>query len=463
MRYSFIPPPHVPDNVLTNFLPQLFDPLNAMQIDPNNGNIIPGTGDPLNGIIIGTIKSPYGSAVQTTSYNNIAPRFSFSWDPFKTGKTAIRGGYGMFYDRWRSAIAQQSGNPPFNTAVTLNSAPPEAALSFSDPTLGEVEPPLTPVDFFGLGDPYPIPTMQQWNLGVQREVLKGTLLDVSYVGSAGTHLLQGVNINQPLPGEAARQGVDVNFVRPYPGLANIQLRQPTANSRYHSLQVSMRGQLREQLTFQTAYTWSKNMTDSTSDRESSDRAQNSRNLQAEWGRSGNDRTHVLTLSYVWTLPFFKNSQGLVKGALGGWEVSGISTFWTGNPVTPRLSDDIAGIGGGTRQRPDCVGDPNRIRRDPRSALPIFDTSAFAIPALGTFGNCGRSVLPTPGANNWDMSFFKSFTLHENVSLQFRSEFFNIFNHAQFSDYGWGVQSDSFGIADTARDPRIVQFGLKLIF
>lgn len=462
LRYTFMPPPHVPDNVLTNFLPRLYDHSRAVQIDPVTGNIIPGTGDVLNGIIIGTIKSPYGSVVQTTSYNNVAPRIGFSWDPFKTGRTAIRGGYGIFYDRWRIAIAQQPGNPPFNQAVTLFSAPPGATLTFSHPAAGQ-QPPLTPVDFFGLGDPFPLPTMHHWNVGVQREIVRGALLDVSYVGSAGMDLLQGVNLNQPLPGEAARLGVNVNAVRPYPGLARIIVRQPTADSRYHSLQVSFRGQLWDQLNFQTAYTWSKNMTDSTSDRESSDRAQNTRNLRAEWGRSGYDRTHVLTFNYVWTVPYFKNSKSLAKALVYGWEISGITSFWSGFPGTVRISSDIPGVGGGSPLRPNCAGDPNRVRHDPRSGLPIFDTSAFALPAPGTFGNCGRSVVSLPGVNNWDMSFFKSFTLHENFRLQFRSEFFNIFNHAQFDGVSLNAQSGSFGMANSARDPRIIQFGLKLLF
>ncbi len=462
LRYTYMPPPHVLNNVLTNFIPRLYDPAHAVTINPADGTIVPGSGDPLNGIAIAGTNSPYGKVVQTTDHGDFAPRMSFSWDPFHNGKAAIRGGYGMFYDRWRIALAQQPGNPPFNQAVTLFSNPPEATLNFSHPVAG-AEPPLTPVDFFGLGDPFPVPRMHHWNLGVQREFVKGALLDVSYVGSAGQDLLQGVNLNQPLPGEADRLGVNVNAVRPYPGLARIIVRQPTADSRYHSLQVSFRGRFWDQLNLQTAYTWSKNMTDSTSDRESSDRAQDTRNLAAEWGRSNYDRTHVLTFNYVWAVPFFKNSQGFVKGLLGGWEISGITSFWSGFRGTVRISSDIAGVGGGSPLRPDCVGDPNRVRRDPRSGLPIFDTTAFALPAAGTFGNCSRSVVSLPGINNWDMSVFKNFTLHEGVSLQLRSEFFNVFNHAQFDGVSLNMESGSFGAATSARDPRIIQLGLKLVF
>jgi hypothetical protein len=206
------------------------------------------------------------------------------------------------------------------------------------------------------------------------------------------------------------------------------------------------------LTFQGAYTFSRTI----------DNAVTPMNVyappRAERAASSFDRTHVLTASWVWELPFTQALQGWRRTAFHGWQISGIASFWSGNPLTMGISGDRAGIGTGG-QRPDVVGAATRIK----SLARWFNTEAFALPALGTFGNAGRSLVRGPGVNNWDVSFAKRTNLTEKVMLQFRAEFFNLFNHSQFSGVGTTVGAGTFGQVVSARDPRITQLGLRLLF
>jgi hypothetical protein len=142
----------------------------------------------------------------------------------------------------------------------------------------------------------------------------------------------------------------------------------------------------------------------------------------------------------------------------GWEVSGIVTFQSGNPLTITIPGDRAGTGAGG-QRPNLTGPVERIK----SIAQWFTTTAFALPALGTFGNAGRGLVRGPGINDWDVSFIKKTQLRERVALQFRAEFFNLFNHTQFSGVGAGFGSGTFGQVTSARNPRVSQLALRLAF
>ncbi len=174
-----------------------------------------------------------------------------------------------------------------------------------------------------------------------------------------------------------------------------------------------------------------------------------------------DRTHVAVLSYVYELPLFRESKGAAKIVLGGWQVSGITRFESGTPFSITVPGDRAGIGSGG-QRPDVTG----AITTPKTLFQWF-TGTFATPALGAFGSLGRNVVRAPGINNWDVSFSKRADLFQRgdtpVQLQFRAEFFNLFNHTQFAGVSAGVGAANFGALTSARDPRISQLGLRLLF
>jgi hypothetical protein len=180
--------------------------------------------------------------------------------------------------------------------------------------------------------------------------------------------------------------------------------------------------------------------------------------RAEWALSSFDRTHVFTSSFVWELPFGQHLSGAPRQVLKGWEISGIVSFQSGNPLTITIPSDRAGTGG-SGERPNIIGPLDRLM----SLSQWFTTSAFGLPALGTFGNAGRSLVRGPGINDWDVSFIKKTQLFERTTLQFRAEFFNLFNHSQFSGVGTTLNSSTFGQVTSARNPRVSQLALRLVF
>jgi hypothetical protein len=187
--------------------------------------------------------------------------------------------------------------------------------------------------------------------------------------------------------------------------------------------------------------------------------QDSYDMKAERGLLGFDRPHNLSINYIYELPFFKQRHGAVGRILEGWEISGITTVSSGPAATPLISTGSNGVGpNGLAGRPDLVS--NQIE-GPRTAEQWFNTAAFAAPAAGFFGNAGRSIIREPGTHKWDMSFFKNNRINERMNLQFRAEFFNIFNHTNFNAINTTFGDAAFGQVTGARDPRVVQFGLKL--
>src|SRR5438093_7944915 len=197
LRWSDIMQPVDTNDLLTNFDPAVFNPSKAYQID--SGNLrVPGTGDPLNGIIIAGQNSPYGRRVVQNHWNNFGPRAGFSWDPFKDGKTAVRGGYGMYFDRTLVGIALQNAfvNPPFAFSAQFNSAG-AAVPTLSNPQNGTQRnnDALAP-NLIAMSTDFKIPTTHQYSFGVQRELAGQLNLDVSHVGSQGRNLLWNQQINQ---------------------------------------------------------------------------------------------------------------------------------------------------------------------------------------------------------------------------------------------------------------------------
>jgi hypothetical protein len=246
-------------------------------------------------------------------------------------------------------------------------------------------------------------------------------------------------------------------LRPFTGWSTIRQSENTGSSTYHSLQVNFDKRFSEGFKFQTAYTFSRGIGDvmDSNGRSVNATPQDSNNLRAERGLLGFDRTHNLVVNYIYELPFLKNRHDAVGRIFGGWEISGITTVSSGPVASPGISTGRNGLA----TRPNLVGDVEGAR----TVQQWFNTAAFAEPAPGFFGNAGRNIIREPGTHKWDMSFFKNNRITESVNLQFRAEFFNIFNHASFNGINTTFGSGAFGSVTSARDPRIVQFGLKLGF
>ncbi|HKX28438.1 MAG TPA: adenylyl cyclase, partial [Blastocatellia bacterium] len=475
VRYSLFRQPYDENGNLTNFDPRFYDPARAFRIDPVTGTRILGTGDPLNGLVRAEQNSPFGRKVGAEQNGNVAPVFGFAWDPFKDGKTSVRGGYGLSYDTTLFGIAEQNVflNPPLISSINISNT------VLNDP--GSVVPNISSAALNLRGIPYDprTPYVQQWSLDVQREVAKGLILDVGYFGSKGTHLLGIVDLNLVPPGAALAAGVvrpgeqiitattpKLNAVRPYKGYVAINAPQNWFNSNYHSLQAAAEQRFAGGSLIKVAYTWSRNLTDNQSDR--SNAPQNPYDFKADYGPGALDRPHVLAVSYVYELPFYRTQKGLAGRLLGGWQFSGITTYGSGVPLTVSTGGvDPAALGflgsSASGPRPDMIADPNR--NAPHTIARWFNTEAFAeVPAGVTRpGNAGRGVVRGPGYGRWDMSLARNIKIHEEVKLQLRGEVFNIFNHTNPLTVNTVRTSTLFGQVTAIRDPRLIQLGLKLYF
>jgi hypothetical protein len=456
IRYAIYPAVTDRNDLLTNFDPDVYTAAAAPTLNAA-GQVVVGTGDPLNGIIVAGQNSPHGSAIYQTDKNNFQPRLGFAWDIFSDSSTVMRGGYGIYYDQPLVGIFLQNAfvNPPFVANPQVQNA------QLSNPGSG-ITPTVRPVaNLIASSDPFDTPRIQQWNIGVQRQLYSRGMVDVSYVGSAGDDLIQPVDINQPQPADVLRTGV-LNTSRPFVGWGTIQMRQTTAKSRYNGLLVGFRHDQGRAGLLSIAYTLSRTKTDATNDRDAIDLPQNPLDLAAEYAIARTDRTHVFTANYVYELPFFRDAGQLLKATLGGWQISGITQMWSGQPVSRIINGNTNGGRQGIRA--DQVSDPlSNIPADVLGGVYVFNPAAFARPADGAYGNTGRSIFRLPGVHQWDITLSKNWYPVQELRLQFRADFINAFNHTQLDPAQ--VQNSTtqarFGQIVGTRAPREIQLGFRV--
>ncbi|MGB7925877.1 MAG: carboxypeptidase regulatory-like domain-containing protein [Pyrinomonadaceae bacterium] len=415
---------------------------------------------------VGTNNVPRGG--YEADKNNFAPRIGFAWTLGDAGRTVVRAGYGIYYDQ--SALAP-------GEALYFNAPYFDFNLFFPLPGL-----PLTLDNPFPSFFPFPLPDsalaiqrdlktayMQHWNFNLQQELGGSRVLEVAYVGSKGTHLLSARDINQGQP-------TTLPFtIRPVPQFDDINILESRASSNYHSLQVRFQQRLDFGLSMLASYAWSKSLDDASGFFTSAGDAnfpQDSFNTRAERGRSNFDVRHRLSVSYAYDLPFgkgraFLDRDGWLANVLSGWQTYGIITLQTGRPFTVALLPEIdnsgtgrSSLGFGANDRPNIVGNP---RLDNPTPGQWFNTAAFAFAPPGQFGNAGRNILDGPGYQNVNMSLVKNTALSERLNLQLRAEFFNLFNHPNFDLPDNFLGSPTFGRILSAREPRHIQFGVKLLF
>jgi hypothetical protein len=469
LRYSIQPGIKDKDNVLTNFVPGLFTAARAPQFANAAGSLLTvGSGDFANGMVVAGQSSPYGDAIYQTDYGNIQPRVGFAWDLRNDGRTVIRGGYGIYYDQPLIGIFLQNAqvNPPLVQNPSIQNA------QLSNPAAGTSPTSVAPLALIASSDPFNIARTQQWNVGVQRQLYRRGVIDLGYVGSAGDDLIQPVDINQAQPQDVVALAGFVNRARPYPGYAGINFRQTTAKARYQGLLVGFRHEGGRAGTLAISYTLSRNKTDASNDRDAIDLPQNPRDLGAEYAIARTDRTHVFTANYVYELPFFRSSSGFLKAALGGWQVSGITQFWSGPPI----SRVVNGVTNGSRRgiRVSQVSDPfANLPANVAGGVYWFNPAAFAAPGDGTYGNTGRAIFRLPGVNQWDITLSKNWYPARAMRLQFRADFINALNHTQLDPAAIqnvcsGVNADlgcttagRLGQITNTRAPREIQLGVRL--
>lgn len=482
-------------NGYSDFDPSKWDASQAPVVNPGGTLVTNSAGQPvtstgsaanrLNGVVIaGQNGVPAG--IFTTS-PHVAPRVGFAWDIFGNGKTSLRGGYGIGYGRIPFAIYNADlSNTPFESVVNLLNG------SLSNPGLGTPGA-LTTQGIGTVGPPgaeYNPVRIQTWSLTLQRQIVQNGVLSLAYVGSHTNNVPGALDHNFPLPvsapsisdpgclqpGQSIASGgfqfdpclnrglVSSDYTRPYVGWGGIN---GSANSaaqyngvaNYNSLQAGFNYRASSSLTFSAAYTLGHALSDVADRgfdaRQTGNGAQNPRNFGAEYGPPGYDRTHIFTSSYVWNLPFLRRHTDFAGKVLGGWTFSGMTIIESGFVFTPGMSTSTNGLA----TRPNCVSAINT----PKTVSQWFSTTSLAAPAFGFFGTCGTGIIPGPGENTWNWSLYKTFAITERAHVEFRSEFFNVWNHPNFTAVSTNLGAGDFGQVTRALDPRQIELALRFTF
>lgn len=520
LRAQYIPWAVADDGNIVGFDPARFDPAKAPLASNISGGVInltadptgtrtraQGFFDPYNGLVLprnAVVSDPNlqrlisdrPGGLADSGPVKLAPRVGFAWDPWGDGKTSVRGGGGIYYDRTLLNPLRDSGaNAPFASVATVTNA-----RQFRTPAnLAGLTGFVNPLDTIGAGgtgrplvqtlavfdfDMQP-GAVYAYSLGVQRELWWGMVLDVSYVGNQGRHLTHRRDINFILPGVALEtapgsisatnpQGFTnrtADTVRQFLGYSAIRSQENTGRSSYNSLQTFLQKRLTRGFTASAAYTFSKALNDF--DTETSDlRVPFDAGLDR--GYANFHRPHVFAASFVYELPWYKKQEGFTARLLGGWQVSSIVNLQSGNFVN---------ISGGSRATSspsngygsnlDLVGDWRAVPGG-QSPTPDFDAAgnylgggwinraAFA-PRLGLVGNTPRNLIQMPATETVNFSVMKRVRLTEDVRLQFRTEVFNLFNHTNYRTLVTNFSASNFGALTETDEPRVIQFGLKFLF
>lgn len=395
--------------------------------------------------------------------DNLAPRLGIAWTADRSGRTVVRGAYGVYYNQ--SALAPSEGlyfsDPYFH--LNFHVPLPGFPITLDDPFPSSYPLP-SPQSGFTLQRDLQAPYLEHWSAGVQRQLGATRSVEIAYVGSRGRHLVTARDLNQPRPSAAP-----VNL-RPNPLFGDITILESAGRSEYNSLQVSYAERSTRGVSMLASYTLGKSEDNASGFFASAgdpNFPQDSSNLEAEFGRSSFDVRHRFSLGLVWDLPFGEGASGFAATLLRDWQASGIVTLQSGRPFTVALLPEFdnsntgrASLGFGANDRPDVVGDPSLA--DPTAAR-WFDTGAFVVPPFGSFGNAGRNIVEGPGYRNVNLALMKLVPLGDAARLQLRLEAFNVFNRANFNQPDNFVGSATFGQVLSAGSPRRIQLGAKVIF
>jgi hypothetical protein len=488
LRYDGLPHAYERYNQFANFVPSDYDtslgnPViasgpTAGTLDPASLTTFNGQSFYLNGMQLAGVNGfPVGNV--KNSYNTFEPRVGFAYNIAGDGRTVLRGGFGLFFERVQgNDVYNAALNPPFAYQPQANN------VYFSDPTTSANTGATAGQSFFPstmttLQYNYRPPGTAMFSLGVQRQLTQSVIAVVQYVGTRGwdqsddrqINTLPLTDPNNPANPYDLRQGVqngslNANLYRQFPGYSSINQEENESNFTYDSLQAGLRMENRHGLTVQLAYTWSHEIDEVSNDLNG---VTNPFDLSYDRGSGSLDRRHIFNANYVYSIPLFSHStSGVGRAVLGGWEFSGVTVVQSGTPVTIRYTGpDTLGLGGiGAANHEDQVAPVSY----PHTLNAWFSTGSFANPvapwnggANNGFGNARKDAVVGPGLFNFNMSLFKTFNITEKTRFELRFESFNTFNHTEFNGIDSGSNDANFGHVTSAYDPRILQLGAKFSF
>jgi len=506
LRYDALPHAWERNDQLANFvpgnyinIPPIWNPDNS--INPSSAGVIVPSGfdSPyyLNGMVVpGTNGVPPG--VVTNDYQTLQPRVGFSYDLSGAGKTVLRGGFGTFYERMQGNDIYDlaNNNLPYEYVPSVGSVyyinPHCSWLSTSSTAdsgncLSVTNLPILPASIVSLATTYKAPAVAQFSLGIQHEVKPSMILVVQYVGNLAWHQ----NIDRPINNFPLTTSNDLrkasvgyngaslsglnglnNALRTYQGYGNIVQEENTTNTTYNGFQTGLRIQNKWGLSGEVDYTYSHNIDLTDTDLQP---IGNPWYLKYDKAGSGFDRRHILQANYIYKLPIFTKSSGLLHVIAGGWEVAGTFIDETGTPSSAGLGGvtDTIALGGNYTNRADVVGKIHYHHKvNNWFSTPGTDGGAdpLAAPTPGYlgganlgFGNGKRDTFVSPSRVNFTTSLYKSFAITERAHFEFRAESFNTFNHTEFNNIGTTTGGGNYGLATSTYDPRVLELGGKFVF
>jgi hypothetical protein len=481
VRYQYHVPTYTQANNMASFDPGRYDPARAITVLPN-GTLVAGSGDRFNGLVRPDDGVPQSELNRVPNGNDplvlavpagaprgfyqaqgsFAPRVSFAWNPDGSGRTAIRGGGGLFYDRPEGNLYfSLVNNPPLSLSSQYENG------NLAQPGGGAVAA-LAPAGSIDSIDPHlTLSRVWQFSLTIQRELPWGIFAEIGYVGSRGQHLLRQPDINVPsFEAQQANaalppsQRANTNYLRPYKGYSNIRMRLSDARSQYNAMQVFV-SKRRGDLKITSSYTLGQSMDNGSGNTDNPDGGLEYQNLDYNWGPSSFDRRHIAVATWTWNLPVFRDQTGILGSVLGGWELSGIYRFQSGAPLT------VNGLTAVGTRRADFLGGnpylPASGRVNAAGTVRWLDPSVFATAPETRLGNSTRGQFRGPSYQVFDLSFRKGFRVHNETRIQIQADFFNALNHTNFNDPQLTVTNSNFGQIISAGPPRNVQLGLRVTF
>jgi hypothetical protein len=472
IRYLWSPVP-VFKNPVSNLIPSRYNPANA-PIVHNDGTYTPGpTFDPLNGLVIGGVTPGFPANYSNAHNNNWNPTFGFAYDVRGDGKTAVRGGFGITHYNffYASCSSQCPNNFPATVPITIvfPQPTPTSTPGFPNPVGNGTTQPKTVPPIHIQDQNFKEAQISTYSLSIEHEFARGWIASIAGAGDVLLHATINGDANQPRP----EGGFDFNpmlnpgnvsryassFGAPFLGYGQLQDVISPAKNTWNALELNLRHTLTRSLFLSAAYTFQKGYSPIRDPMITSSygSVQDIYHVNNDNGPSGISPYHVFALSAVWSLPWYAQATGFKRALLGGWQFSDVTTIQGGFPLDPSLATTTPGLA----TRPDGV--PGQSVSGPKTVKEWFNTGAFTAPPLGFFGNARTGSITGPGTINFDWALYKDFSVGERAKFQFRSEFFNIFNHTNFANVSTGFGSPNFGEVTSARDPRILELALRFQF